>query len=184
MVKVLSILNKLDNAIFVVQKILILIGVIAMVVINGAQVFCRYVIHTSLAWSEQTSVLLFFILIMLGANLAVKTDTETKIDILRFKNDKANATLHLITDVLSVVAVVVFLVSTQALLTQAKNFPQYLSSLKLDYYYIYLWLAVGFALVLIDKIINILKNICCICGITLPDYAQLDAYQSEKEADA
>ena len=59
-----------------------------------------------------------------------------------------------------------------------------LSSLKLDYYYIYLWLAVGFALVLIDKIINILKNICCICGITLPDYAQLDAYQSEKEADA
>lgn len=180
MVKVLSILNKLDNAIFVVQKILILIGVIAMVVINGAQVFCRYVIHSSLAWSEQTSVLLFFILIMLGANLAVKTDTETKIDILRFKNDKANATLHLITDVLSVVAVVVFLVSTQALLTQAKNFPQYLSSLKLDY----LWLAVGFALVLIDKIINILKNICCICGITLPDYAQLDAYQSEKEADA
>ena len=177
MVKVLSILNKLDNAIFVVQKILILIGVIAMVVINGAQVFCRYVIHSSLAWSEQTSVLLFFILIMLGANLAVKTDTETK-------NDKANATLHLITDVLSVVAVVVFLVSTQALLTQAKNFPQYLSSLKLDYYYIYLWLAVGFALVLIDKIINILKNICCICGITLPDYAQLDAYQSEKEADA
>ena len=106
MVKVLSILNKLDNAIFVVQKILILIGVIAMVVINGAQVFCRYVIHSSLAWSEQTSVLLFFILIMLGANLAVKTDTETKIDILRFKNDKANATLHLITDVLSVVAVV------------------------------------------------------------------------------
>ena len=67
MVKVLSILNKLDNAIFVVQKILILIGVIAMVVINGAQVFCRYVIHSSLAWSEQTSVLLFFILIMLGA---------------------------------------------------------------------------------------------------------------------
>ena len=54
MVKVLSILNKLDNAIFVVQKILILIGVIAMVVINGAQVFCRYVIHSSLAWSEQT----------------------------------------------------------------------------------------------------------------------------------
>lgn len=184
MVKVLSVLNKLDNAIFIVQKILILIGVIAMVIINGAQVFCRYVIHSSLAWSEQTSVLLFFILIMLGANLAVKSDTETKIDILRFKNDKANAALHLITDVLSVVAVVVFLVSTQALLTHAKSFPQYLSSLKLDYYYIYLWLAVGFSLVLIDKIINILKNLCCICGITLPDFAQLDAHQSEKEADA
>ena len=33
MVKVLSILNKLDNAIFVVQKILILIGVIAFILV-------------------------------------------------------------------------------------------------------------------------------------------------------
>lgn len=182
--KVLSLLNKLDNALFAVQKVLILIGVIAMVIINGAQVFCRYVVHSSLAWSEQTSVLLFFILIMLGSNLAVKTDTETKIDILRFKNPKMDAALHLITDILSVIAVVVFIASTYALLVHAKSFPQYLSSLKLDYFYIYIWLGVGFVLVLIDKIINILKNICCIGGIALPADVQISAYQSEEEGDA
>lgn len=181
MVKIYSVLNKIDNLIYAMQKVLILIGVIAMVIINGAQVFCRYVIHSSLAWSEQTSVLLFFILIMLGANLAVKTDSETRIDLLKFKSEEANAVLSLVTNVLSIVAVVVFLFSTTALLKQAKSFPQLLSSIRLDYYYIYLWLLVGFVLVLIDKIINIVKNICCIAKITLPENASISNQQSEKE---
>ncbi len=181
MTKLLSILNKFDNLLYSVQKVLILAGVAAMVVINGAQVFCRYVVKSSLAWSEQTSVLLFFILIMLGANLAVKSDSETKIDILRFKNEKSNAALRLITDILSIVAVVVFLVSTVELLQQAKQLPQYLSSIKLNYFYIYIWLLVGFVLVLIDKIVNVLKNICRIAGLPLPDESQISVSQEEKE---
>lgn len=164
MSKFLSILGRIDNYLFKVQKVLILIGVVAMVIINGAQVFCRYVVRASLGWSEQTSVLLFFILIMLGANLAVKTDTETKIDILQFKNCKANAALRLVTDIISCVALVVFLMSSVALLKQARALPQLLSSIRLDYFYIYIWLLVGFALILFDKIINIFKNIFCLLG--------------------
>ncbi len=181
MTKLLSILNKFDGLLYAVQKVMLLAGVVAMVTINGAQVFCRYVVKSSLAWSEQTSVLLFFILIMLGANLAVKSDSETKIDILRFKNSKANAALHLVTDVLSIVAVAVFLASTLALLDHARHFPQYLSSIKLDYFYIYIWLLVGFVLVLIDKVVNVLKNICRIAGIALPDEPQTAVAQGEKE---
>ena len=128
-------------------------------------------------------MLLFFILIMLGSNLAVKTDTETKIDILRFKNPKADAMLHLVTDILSIVAVVVFLVSTWALLEHARDFSQYLSSLRLDYFYVYIWLAVGFILVLIDKIINVLKNLCCIAGVELPEALKLNAPQGGEEID-
>lgn len=181
MTKLLLLFNKLDNLLYAAQKVMILAGVVAMVVINGAQVFCRYVVKSSLAWSEQTSVLLFFILIMLGANLAVKSDSETKIDILRFKNVRADAALRLIADILSVVAVAVFLASTVSLLDHARHFPQYLSSIKLDYFYIYIWLLVGFILVLIDKIINILKNICRIAGIALPDEPLTAVVQSEKE---
>lgn len=164
MVKLLSVLQKVDNALYIIQKAFLLLGVVAMLVINGAQVFCRYVIHSSLFWSEQVSILLFFILIMLGANLAVKTDSETKIDILKFKNPKANAALSLICNIICVIALVVFLASSNALLKQTAQFPQYLSSIQLNYFYIYLWLPIGFALVLFDKIINILKNICCLAG--------------------
>ena len=180
MVKLLSVLQKVDNCIYAVQKAILLLGVVAMIVINGAQVFCRYVIHSSLFWSEQISILLFFILIMLGANLAVKTDSETKIDVLKFKNPKAYAALSLVTNLICVIALVVFLASSRALLQQASQFPQYLSSIHLNYFYIYLWLPIGFSLVLFDKIINILKNICCLAGADISGIYPLEA----KEADA
>ena len=107
--KLVSALARVDGLLFAVQKVLILAGVAAMVAINGAQVFCRYVLHGSLAWSEQVSVLLFFILIMLGANLAVKSDTETKIDILSFRREKINVALHAVTDLICIVVLAVFL---------------------------------------------------------------------------
>ena len=176
MLKLLIRLKKADNFLYAIQKILILVGVIAMVIINGAQVFCRYVLHSSLTWSEQVSVLLFFILIMLGANLAVKTDSETKVDILRFKNKRANSILHLLTDVLSIVALAVFIVSGFALLKHARKFPQFLSSIRLNYFYIYLWLPIGFGLVLFDKVINVLENICVLMGIDTST-----SWNSEKE---
>jgi TRAP-type C4-dicarboxylate transport system permease small subunit len=79
MKKTLSIFLRIDKVIEVIQIILITLGVFAMVVINGAQVFCRFVIRSSIPWSEQISVMVFFILIMLGGNLAMRTDTETRI---------------------------------------------------------------------------------------------------------
>lgn len=177
--KLVSALTKVDGALFAVQKVLILAGVAAMVAINGAQVFCRYVLHGSLAWSEQVSVLLFFILIMLGANLAVKSDTETKIDILSFRREKINVALHAVTDLICIVVLVVFLASSGALLGQASRFPQYLSSIRLNYFYIYLWLPVGFALVLLDKILNLLKRICVLCGGMTTQEASLDCRTGE-----
>lgn len=164
MEKILNGLNKVSNALYAVQKVVILIGVVLMVGINGAQVFCRYVLHSSLAWSEQVSVLLFFYLIMLGANLSVKSDSETRIDALQFKDVKKNVVLRLITDIVSIVAVVVFFVSSIALLKHAGSFPQYLSSIHLDYFYIYLGLPVGFGLILLDKVINVLKKLCVLSG--------------------
>ena len=82
----LKVLEKVDHWIEIGQKILIALGVLAMVVINGAQVFCRFVLHSSIPWSEQISVMLFFILIMLGGNLAIRSDTETKIEVIRLKH--------------------------------------------------------------------------------------------------
>lgn len=176
MYRLLSVLNKIDSFLYQIQKVLMLIGVAVMVVINGAQVFCRYVLHSSLSWSEQVSVLLFFILIMLGGNLSVKTDGETKIDILKFKNEKANILLRVVTDLICVVTLVVLIASGIALLGHASKFPQYLSSIHLDYFYIYIWLLVGFFLVLFDKIINLLKSACRLKGIDISGL-----YGNEKE---
>lgn len=180
--RLLTILMKADNIFYKGQKVLILAGVVAMLIINGAQIFCRYVLHSSLFWSEQVSVILYFVLIMLGANLAVKVDGETKIDILKFKSEKKNAVLGLITDVLCCIALAVFLASTADLLKITGSFPQYVSSIRLNYIYIYVWLAVGFFLVLVDKIVNICKRLCILTGTEIPQISAGDDLPDEEDA--
>ena len=161
----LKVLEKVDHWIEIGQKILIALGVLAMVVINGAQVFCRFVLHSSIPWSEQISVMLFFILIMLGGNLAIRSDTETKIEVIRLKGKKG-AWQRLVTDLICIVTLCIFLRSSFALMEQTMKFPQYLSSIQLNYVYIYVWLIIGFSLMIFDKVINVLKNAAQIAGIT------------------
>jgi len=160
MTKLLSFLNKIDHVFETAQKVLIAAGVLWMVIINGAQVFCRFVLHASIPWSEQVSIMCFFILIMLGGNLAIRSDTETRIEILRFKSEKANIIIRLISDLVCIVALAIFFYSSILLVKQTARFPQYLSSIMLNYVYIYLWLLVGFGLMIFDKIINVVKGLC------------------------
>ena len=170
----LAVLKKIDDHIYSVQKIFILVAVAIMVITNGAQVFCRYVLHSSL--------LMYLVLVMLGANLAVKTDSETKIDVLSPKDPKKNAMLRLVCDIFSLVAIVAFIRSAVALVRYTAQFPNNYSSLKISYNYCYVWLIIGFSLIFIDKIINLIKNICIVKGEDISDlYPET---KTEKEAEA
>ena len=170
MLKLINRIEAVDNIIYKVQKIAILIAATAMVVVNAAQVLFRYVIHSSLPWSEQVSLVLFLVLIMLGGNLAVKKNAEIKIEVFRPKNKKAAVILALASDLFSVIAIVVFLISSFMLIKQASQFTQLLSSIKLDYKYIYMCLPIGFVLIIIDKILWIFKRIAALSGkLTLDD---------------
>lgn len=162
-------LKKFDDIIFAGQKVLILIAVVIMVAVNGAQVFCRYVVHSSLPWSEQLSLLMYLVLVMLGANLAVKSDSETRIDIIMPKDPKHAAGLKLVCDILSLIAIVAFIKSAIALVAYTTKFPNVYSSLKISYNACYVWLIVGFVLIFIDKIINLIKNICILKGEDISD---------------
>lgn len=162
-------LKKFDDVVYSGQKVLILIAVVIMLAVNGAQVFCRYVVHSSLPWSEQLSLLMYLVLVMLGANLAVKSDSETKIDVIMPKDPKHAAILRFVCDVLSLIAIVAFIRSSIALVNHTAQFPNIYSSLKISYNFCYVWLIVGFVLIFIDKVINLIKNICIIKGEDISD---------------
>lgn len=172
----------IDKKIFKVQRIVILLAAAVMLIVNGAQVFCRYVLHASLPWSEQTSLLLFLILIMLGANIGVKTDSETRIDIINPKNPKKKALLYFITNVFGILAVVIFIISSTALIKFTDKFPQIYSSLHISYNVGYVCMLVGFILILYAKIINTLKNLCIMRGIDISDLYPDELSDTELEA--
>lgn len=53
-----------------------------IIIIQAAQVFCRYILNDSLVWAEELSRYLFAWLIMIGAVIAIKERKHIFIDII------------------------------------------------------------------------------------------------------
>lgn len=152
-------LEKVNGVTFMIEKWLLIIAVVAMVVINFSQVLCRYILHYSIPWSEQTSVVLFMFMVLIGGNLAMKEDGEIKIEIIRFKDVRKNTAFRLISDVVALITIILLFASAVLLVIQGKSHPQVLSAIPLQYYHLYIIMCVGFGLMMIDKFTNIIKKI-------------------------
>ena len=53
-----------------------------IIVVVSVQVFCRYILNSSLGWAEELCTYLFVWLVFLGVALAVKDRTHIRVDIL------------------------------------------------------------------------------------------------------
>lgn len=84
MKNVIKIMEKIDTAIYQIQKIIFFIVVAAIIVIDMAQILGRYIFSYSIPWSDQVSLLIFCIIIMLGGNIAIKENCEIKVELRRF----------------------------------------------------------------------------------------------------
>lgn len=157
--KLISTLDKINSFIYKIQKIIFIIVVAFIVVIDTAQVFGRYIFKFSIPWSDQVSLLIFCIIIMLGENIAIKDNAEVKVTLIRFKNEKKQAMFDLIGDFVSIVTILIFIISSWKLILQASTFRKVISSIQLDYKYVYMIVLAGFILMLLEKIIMMLKRV-------------------------
>lgn len=152
-------LEKVNGVTFLIEKWLLIVAVVAMVAINFVQVLCRYILHYSIPWSEQTSVVLFMFMVLIGGNLTMKEDREIKIEIIRFKNLRKNTVLRLISDLIALITLILLFSSAILLTIQGKNNPQVLSAIPLKYYHLYMIMCLGFGLMIVDKFTNIIQKI-------------------------
>ncbi len=152
-------LERISNGIYLTQKCVLLFLVSAITLINLAQIMGRYVFHFSLPWSEQLSVLLFIIIIMLGGSIAIRSDTEIKIAILKFKNPKVQQWFSIVVDSISLVTIVVFVCASVSFFEHSLKYRQLVSSMQISYSYVFFFLPAGFALMGIEKLFNIIRKI-------------------------
>lgn len=155
----LKALEKVNGVTFAVEKIILIAAVISMVAINFFQVVFRYVLHASIPWSEQTSVVLFMFMILIGGNIAIKDDSEIKIEIIKFKNPRKDNAFRLISDIVALVTLAALFASAVLITKQGIELPRVLSSIPLKYYQLYIIMAVGFGLMFIEKLTNTIKKI-------------------------
>ena len=157
--KIIRILSKISDTLYKVQFILLEVTVAVLVIINALQVAGRYFFRYSLPWSEQLSLVLFLVLIMLGGSLAMRTDTEIKITLVHLKNERVNVIMAAVMDFVSLITIVLLLISSMLLTRQALQLKQVISSMNLNYAYVYSIVVLGFLMMGFEKLINLLKHI-------------------------
>jgi TRAP-type C4-dicarboxylate transport system permease small subunit len=164
MKKLHDLLVKLSDLIFQVEKWLLVAAVVVAVAVNFINVCLRYLLNSGLSYCEMLSICLFMFMVIIGGNIAVKTNSEIRIDIFHFKDPKKNAAFQLISDVISIAAIIFSVVGLFATVQSVLANPQKVTPLPIYTYHIYIIMTIGFLMILLDHIIVLLQHILVICG--------------------
>lgn len=159
MKKAYKALEKISSILFTGQKIVLILMVIGIVGVTIADIFLRIVISRGIAWAQELCIALFMSLIFLGANIAIKTDGEIKIDLLHFKNNHIQTAVLTVADVVCLAIIAYLVYSSVASVQNVLVHPQKLATLPLDYAILYMVMPVGFVLMFIDKTVAVLRRI-------------------------
>lgn len=152
-------LEKISNVIFAVQKWALIIAVVVVTAVNFINVVMRYIFKSSISCCENLSLALFMFMILIGGNIAVKSDSEIKIEVIRFKDKRKGNLFKLISDVCSIVALLCLLIGSCNLVAHTAQFNQAVASLPITYLQLYSLLIIGSVLMLFDHIIVFLKRV-------------------------
>ena len=164
MKKLYEVLIKISDTIFFFEKWLLLAAVVVAVAVNFLNVCLRYLMNAGLAYCEMLSIVLFMFMVVIGGNIAVKTDGEIKIDVFRFKNKKTDAAFRMIADCIVIAAIIFALIGLGATVENVSKHPQRVTPLPIYTYHIYIVMAIGFAMILLDRVIIFLRHILVACG--------------------
>lgn len=154
-------MNLIRKAVSALQKMAeILIGLMlgAMILIVFAQTFFRYVVFTSLPWSEEMSRFLFVALIALGLNIGISRDMMVRIDIIDGKLGPRGAQImEIVRHCVGIFMNIFFAYSTFDLI--AIGAKQASPALGMSMSIMYTTLLVGFVLAVVASLLKIVDII-------------------------
>jgi len=139
------------------EEIALVILMACMSVIIGVQVFMRYVMKSSLSWSEEIARYMFIWLIYIGISYGVKTDRHINVDaVRRILPKKINAIVSAISDLIFLLFSIIVVAAGMKVATKIFMSGQRTPALQIPMGLIYMAVPVGFTLVtirLLQKII-------------------------------
>lgn len=172
MKKLYSSLIKVSDTIFIAEKWLLVLAAIVTVMVNFVNVCLRYFAKSGLSYCETLSICLFMFMVVIGGNIAVKTDGEIKIDIFKFKSASKDAAFRMIPDVVTIVTLVLALAGIATTISSVIANPQRVTPLPIYTYHIYIVMFIGFVMMLLDRIIVFLRHILVAGGETVEEEAR------------
>lgn len=155
-------LERISEKVFLIEKWILILSVIAVTLLNFINVLMRYVMKSSLAYCENLSLALFMLMILIGGNIAVKSDAEIRIDVCRFKDVRKRNMFKLISDICSIIALVCLLIGSCNLVSHTAAHNQAVATLPITYLQLYSLLIIGAILMLFDHIVVLFKHLAAI----------------------
>lgn len=121
------------------------------------QVFSRFVVGSSLSWSEELSRFLMIFMIMIGASIALRHNELIAIEILLEKVENLSKKVVVIT--IHIISIVFFVILIKYGYSMAQSFSNQLApGLGLSMKYIYLALPLGGVLLLLNSLACIVEE--------------------------
>jgi TRAP-type C4-dicarboxylate transport system permease small subunit len=160
----LSLVNLTSVILQKITKSIILILVAVISVVNIAQIGGRFLFFYSIPWSEELSVYIFIWLILLGGVFTIKDNVELKVDLLKFKNQRAQRLMEILQDIFSLAVLCIFFIGSLQFMINAISFPQTSSSLQISMAYIYFALPLGFFTMGLEKVNKLLQKLLFLQG--------------------
>lgn len=136
-------LNKLED---LVCGIMILVAVLVLMV----HIFLRYFLNSGFPWTEELIRLMFIWITFIGIAINVRKNSNINIDLINnLLKNKGKLILGVITDIISIVFVIILGLAALQQVQFSLAHPQYLTALRWPIYLIYLPIPVGCLLMLV-----------------------------------
>ncbi len=119
----------------------IMLGAVTVLIAVG--VFCRYVMNSSLAWSDELARYCFIWTVFVGMGLAVKNDGNMKIDILEMAVPRIKPALIVVQDFVYLAFLLYMIRPCYEVLAKFISNPQPSPALQLPMQYVYASFFVG-----------------------------------------
>lgn len=129
------------------------------------QVFMRYVMNSSLSWSEELARYCFIWLVYIGISYGVRMQKHIKVDaILQFMKDKQKIILGIIANLIFLVFSILIILYGNQIVQQFLGWGQTSPALKIPMGLVYAATPVGFTLTSIRLIQQIILQILTLMG--------------------
>ena len=148
-----SFLRKLSDGLAVVSEIFNGIFIIATTLLIFIQVFLRYILNLNLAWGEELSRFLMIWAVMMVTSILIKNDELIKVDFLDGIWPKAFIKYRDLLYKFALLAIFFFYI-TEGWDQAVSSYNQSVPSMNLSWFWPYLAIPVGFALMLAQSMLE------------------------------
>jgi len=142
-----------------IEEIFLIVLLTGMSLVIGLQVFMRYVMKSSLSWSEEIARYMFIWMVYIGISYGIKRERHVKIDAaVKLFPKKIQKYIFVLSDLIFLVFAIIIIIQSKNVAMTIFELGQISPGTGISMGYVYIAIPIGFTLVGIRLIQNVISK--------------------------